>query len=315
MVKPILSSRIRVLHPKLVTSRRPYCPTTVALADDDEDDEGDKKKPKKIRIKGGGTISTAEHTRRLEKARTQERDKMQSKIIEAEKAARIATKKLNKAQGALDALKEVKTSDGTVDVEELLNKAHKKWTKLHEASSSDESSTLSSEVAELRKRLTKYETRELRRKLIAEAGGEETMIVELVKGTTEEEIEASIEAAQAAFKKYGGKKKKKSDDDEDDDDLENSDEDDEDEDDDSDEDENEDDDDAANRHGKRRTAPTIPKAGEKGRKRRGDRVLDGVSTLSTADYAKNRPRIMERLKARYGNGGANPFARRSAGRR
>jgi hypothetical protein len=35
------------------------------------------------------------------------------------------------------------------------------------------------------------------------------MVVELVKGNNEEEIEASIERAQEAFEKYGGKKKKR----------------------------------------------------------------------------------------------------------
>lgn len=319
-MKQILTGPVRVATPTLRPPQGVFRRLSVALAIDDDDDDESGSGKKKIRVKGK-TISVEKHQRIVEKARSQERDKQQERIAELEKSLRIAKKKLIKSEGALEALKEAETSDGKIDVETLLDRAHKKWSKRAKELEGDD--TIRNEVSELRKKVEKYESRELRRRLIAEAGGEDTMIVEMVKGNTEEEIEASIEKAQAAYQKYGGskKKKKRSDADEEDDDVLDSDEEDEDEESDEEGDEDadendEDDDDIESGKGKRHVPPTLRSAeGRNASERRGDKVLNGVKSLGPADYQKNRSKIMDRLRARYANG-ANPFStRRPAGRR
>lgn len=316
--KNFLPLKVRVTAARFRMASKRHLPITVAFADDDDDDdddEDDKKKKKKIRIKDdkGGD----ETKRLIEKARRQEREKAQTQIDEANKKARIATKRLLKLEGAMEALKEAKTKDGIVDVEKLLTRAHKKWTALQEASGGGETDELRSELEKLRKKVQKSETLELRRRLIAEAGGDDSMIVELVKGDTEDEIEESIEAAQAAFKKYGAKSKKKgrADDDDDEDDDES----DEDEDDDADDDEDEDEDDDDTASAKRKKSRTPPEArtpAERGgsRRRKGDKTLDGVKSMSSQEYAAKRPQIMDRLRQRY-QGGGSPFTGRRSGAR
>lgn len=277
--------------------------------------EDDGKKKKKVRIKSSGSNEQA-----IEKARKQERDKLHDRIEASETEARKLRKRLAKAEASIEAFNEAKTTEGKVDVTELLERAHKKFLKHYKKAEEGEDTELREKVDSLEKEVTKYRVGALRRRLIAEAGGTDVMISEMVTGETEEEIEKSIEKAIAAYDRVAGKKKGKDadDDDSEDDDIDGDDDEEDDESEEGDEeDEEEEDDEKKLKSGKgkkrRKAPPSVPSGanGKRGSGAKGDKVLGNVRNLSPADYAAKRPKILERLRANY-PGGANPFG---AGRR
>jgi hypothetical protein len=143
MKKAILTNQVRAALPQLSTPRNLRF-VTIAC----DEDDGTKGK-KKIRVKDSSRIR-----RLMEKARTQERDKLQGRIDELAKKARILQRKLDKAEGSFEALKEARDSDGkTVDVEALLEKAHRKWSKRAKQNSGDDD--LRTEFAQLQKKVQK----------------------------------------------------------------------------------------------------------------------------------------------------------------
>ena len=149
----------------------------------------------------------------IEKARLEERHKLQETITKNDEAikrlkaeaedskksadeTKAALDKANKAleehTKALEALKASTTKEGGVDVTKLIDEVSAKVSASYEK-------TLGKQVEQLTAQLNKYELKQLIDTLVKDAGGPDKLVMELVHGNTREEIVASIEKAKAAY--------------------------------------------------------------------------------------------------------------------
>lgn len=238
----------------------------------------------------------AAHKAAIEKARLEERAKLREQLEASEKKLKDLElsfeqerAEMKKIREAKEALEKSKTSDGNIDAKALIDQV----TERVSAASNARVVELEKSLKEVQAKLTATEQRELRARLIAEAGGEKALIPVLVRGTTEEEIRQSIEQSKAEFDRItamaGGKKQRKQGEGADDDDegSEGSD--------DTDDTQNSDDD-----EGGSKAPPVINdrSSGGAGRGRSGS-ILNRVKQLSREDYAKNREAAKRDLKKLY----------------
>lgn len=163
---------------------------------------------------GGGGPAPVDHAA-IEKARLEERNKLQGQLLDAKgqlDAARGKVDELTVAQASLqeqltalkttyEALKAGTKADGGVDVEKAIQSAV-------DAALGRQGPALQTEISELRGQLDAErklrvvaEATQLRQTLIAAAGGTAALIPELVSGQTREEIEASIANSKAIFER------------------------------------------------------------------------------------------------------------------
>lgn len=167
--------------------------------------------------KGGGSssgqggastgITQEELKQAIEKARLEERTKLNQKIQEAEKTATDAQAQITELQSQIDSLKgtlatleKVKTAkDGEVNIKALVKELTENIAKQYQTQVTQEREKLGSKVNELTQSLSKFKLEKLRDQLVTEAGGAANLVMALVKGESEDELRASIETAKTAY--------------------------------------------------------------------------------------------------------------------
>lgn len=276
-------------------------------ANEDEEGEGDEKaKPKKGEEP---KYTQAELTAAIDKARRQEKGKVYDDLTKAQEAQKAAAdeaaafkKKVEELTIKVDSFKEASDAEGKkVDVEKLIEGIAEKYSARADKVAEERTAETEKKLAELTAKLAASEAKSLRAKLIAEAGGEEALVIDLVTGTTREEIEASIEKASAAFKKiearFAKKKKSESPDDDDADQGED--------------DEEDDSEDTEDDKTQKRPPSELPEGSGGGKRGGGSssdkKALEGAKAMTPSEYAANRSELLRKVA-----GGARPF---SGGRR
>ncbi len=153
-----------------------------------------------------GFISQADSNAAIEKARTQEKDKLYPEIerltnlnktnegiVAGLKAEMLAL------QGKLDAIKLAAPDGKQVDVPALIADVAKRTEEAMRSTYEPRLQALDSSVRETNGRLRTAELDKYRVLKIAEAGGENALIPSLIRGNTEAEIDASIADSKATF--------------------------------------------------------------------------------------------------------------------
>lgn len=158
-------------------------------------------------------ITQADLTTAVEAARKEEKDKLYGEI-ETLKAqnAKFSSDKLAVDQqlatltqehatlkATAETLVKAKKSDGTIDVQKLIEEVTDRVAKGAETSYSKTVTELQNQVSALNGQLKSRELKEVRERLIVDAGGVDSLIPELVQGNTEEEIKASVASSKAIF--------------------------------------------------------------------------------------------------------------------
>lgn len=147
-----------------------------------------------------GFISVQEHTAALEKVRKEEKDKIYADLQAARSQVESLTKKVTTLEGenaslktTVDSTKASVSADGkTIDVAKLVAEVSERAAKSVAKDAQVQIEQLTSRLAEVQGQLNATKIKEIRERLIAEAGGPDAIIPELVKGNTEEELKASI---------------------------------------------------------------------------------------------------------------------------
>ncbi len=154
----------------------------------------------------------ASHEAALNKARQDEKDKQFAKIQELQTKLDAATAEtttlkdsVTKLTNDLATLKASMKTDGNVNVEKLMEEVIAKTRTTVEGETAAKMAEMQKQLDELSTENTSVKVEKLRSRLIAEAGGENALIVELVSGNNEESIKTSIAAAKAAFDRIKGK--------------------------------------------------------------------------------------------------------------
>lgn len=148
-------------------------------------------------------ITEAQMKAAIEKARLEERTKLQEQIttLTADKATSAA--KISELEGQLKALGSVKTQNGQVDVAALIAQV----TESAQTATKTVNATLQRELEDLKAQNHKLHLERVRQQAIAENGGEKAMVVALVTGNSETEIRASIEEAKRVHAQILGQAK------------------------------------------------------------------------------------------------------------
>lgn len=170
---------------------------------------------------GGGTtppaLTQADLHAAIEKARMEEREKLRSQLETAQTKTKTLetqvtelTQKLTKVSDDLAALQKVQatTKDGqAVDVKSLIAEVTANVEKRFAEATAQERQQLTTEVQTLRQNVTQFQIKELRDKLIVEAGGSDKMVLSLVQGNDEASLRASIKSARDAYDEIANKVK------------------------------------------------------------------------------------------------------------
>jgi hypothetical protein len=255
----------------------------------------------------GGAEANAQLHAGIEKARTEERAKLRGEIsVKDAEILALKTKqteletKVTQLTASLDALNAAKSTDGsTVDVPKLIEEVSAKFTKI----AAGEAAGTQNRVQQLEAQLEAMRLKETRNRLIQEAGGEDNLIVGLVKGTNEDEIRASVQEAKAAFEKVTARFKKGA--------QQNADQ----------GDDNQGDGNDSNNSRNDTNADQVPPdvndaaagasaAGGGGAGRGKDAtVLGKVHKMAPKDYATNREQVLTQMRKRYQPNSNNPVLR------
>ncbi len=139
-------------------------------------------------------ISLDEHRKQMDKARTEEKNKLYGDLTAAQQKATDAEKKVTELTSQLAVL-QASVKGGNIDTAALV----KEVTDASRSHAASEIAALQTQLAELRKQNEAVELTNFRQQKIAEAGGEKTLIPALVRGNTKAEIEASVTEAKAVF--------------------------------------------------------------------------------------------------------------------
>lgn len=162
--------------------------------------------------------ASADGKESIEKARMEERTKLQALIADKEKQLTEATaktaqsaKELQDAQDKIKQLEKItkEAGDGKLpDISKVIDETVDKLTKLHEKTMAETKAEYEAKLRDLSGNVTKMEIDRYREKKIAEAGGEDALILGLVQGDTKEEIDNSIQVAKSEFERIAAKLKK-----------------------------------------------------------------------------------------------------------
>lgn len=147
-----------------------------------------------------GFISVQDHTAALEKVRKDEKDKLYADLQAARSQVETLTQKVTALEGentnlktTVESTKASVSADGkTIDVAKLVSEVSERAAKSVAQNAQIQIEQLTSKLTEVQGQLNATKVKELRERLIAEAGGPDAIIPELVKGNTEEELKASI---------------------------------------------------------------------------------------------------------------------------
>lgn len=147
-----------------------------------------------------GFISVQDHTAALEKVRKDEKDKLYSDLQAARSQVDDLAKKVTALEGenatlktTVESTKASVSADGkTIDVAKLVAEVSERAAKSVAQNAQVQIEQLTSKLTEVQGQLNATKVKELRERLISEAGGPDAIIPELVKGNTEEELKASI---------------------------------------------------------------------------------------------------------------------------
>ena len=186
------------------------------------DDKGDNSPPPpKNDGNADSSFSQAEVDARVEAARRDEKSKLYEELnglrrsketlsndLKAKEAEIAdAVKNLKESQTALadlqqkhDALVAAQKDDGSVDTEKLIKEITQRIRDEHDANQGKTNKELRDEIAKLREDKRASDLATYRNQKVQEAGNE--IIAELVRGSSEEEIDQSVEAAKEAYRKY-----------------------------------------------------------------------------------------------------------------
>lgn len=163
-------------------------------------------------------ITTEQLHQAIEKARLEERTKLHGTITELQGKLTTQTTattemqtKLREADSAIadltgkfTALKSSIKETGGVDIDGVIQKVMENFKQRVDGETAAQLSELRGALKEEQTKRELAERNNLRSRLIAEAGGEQVMITDLVRGDTPEEIRASIDYAKGLFTKIRG---------------------------------------------------------------------------------------------------------------
>ncbi len=174
---------------------------------------------------GGGapeTFTLAERNSFAEAARKQEKDKLYPEmealrgkvtelngVITALTADKTAlTGQVTTLQGQIEAFGKVNVKGQELDVAALIAEVTEKASKATAAAYEPRLAALDTEVSTVKKHNRKMTLEQYTASKIREAGGENALILQMVRGETEAEIDAAIEVSKATFEqvrtKVGG---------------------------------------------------------------------------------------------------------------
>ena len=164
---------------------------------------------------GPGAITPEQLHQAIEKARLEEREKLRNQLNTAEeqvktlKAEVESTKsqltdtlnKVTKLTTDYETLKNSIKPDGQVDVEAAISRAVKATSDKLAADYGAQLSSLRSELESERTTRTRLSLDQRRMQMIQEAGGDSALIPELVTGSNEQELSASIERSKQVYQR------------------------------------------------------------------------------------------------------------------
>lgn len=156
-----------------------------------------------------GGITLADHNAALDKVRREEKEKLYGDLQAARKQVETLSASVQKLesekanlQTIVDSTKASVTADGkSVDVAKLIAEVSERAAKAVADNAKVQITQLTSQLNDLQGQLAQTRLKETRERLIAEAGGQDAIIPELVKGNTEEELRASIAASKEILDK------------------------------------------------------------------------------------------------------------------
>lgn len=160
-----------------------------------------------------GAANNAELHKAIEKARMEERTNLRTKIEAAEIAANKANELVKtltadkvaleatiaKLTDQLNALKTGIKQDGGIDIESAIASAVSAALQRQGTDLQTTVETLKQDLARERGAREKAELEQARSRMIADAGGPQALIPELVQGQTIEELQQSIERSKSVF--------------------------------------------------------------------------------------------------------------------
>ena len=166
----------------------------------------------------GAGITTEQLHQSIEKARLEERTKLhgtitelQGKLTAQQTSTTDAQSKLREAEAAIadltgkfTALKSSIKDTGGVDIDNVIQKVMESFKQRVDTETSAQLNELRTALKEEQQKRELAERNNLRSRLIAEAGGDQVMITDLVRGDTPEELRASIDYAKNLFSKIRG---------------------------------------------------------------------------------------------------------------
>jgi len=144
----------------------------------------------------------------IEHARLQERNKLRDRIDKAENALKAAeeraaalTKQVEDMATKLSAFEEGAKQGGSkgIDVNAVIDRATTSAVSKTQEQFQKKLAEMEAKLAETENKRHELEIKLLRERLIADAGGSDAMIPELVSGSDEDTLKASVEAAKAAY--------------------------------------------------------------------------------------------------------------------
>lgn len=152
------------------------------------------------------TYTHTQFTEAVERARTEERGRINVELENARKEANTLkdqitsqTTELTTLRNNVETFKKAAQANGNVDVAKLIEEVSDRVSKAATAASQSRMSELETNVTKLTQQLKTKELSEFRTKAIADAGGADVLIPELVRGNTEEEIRASVTESKSIF--------------------------------------------------------------------------------------------------------------------
>lgn len=163
---------------------------------------------------GDGTLSKEDLHKAIEKARLEERTKVQEAITRSQtelqklkddaqsktKATDALNKQLADLTGQVEALTKAANPDGKgVDPKTLIAEVTANVEKRYNEATKVERAALESRLQSVQSDLEKMRLREMKGVLVAEAGGEEKLVMAMISGETEEALRASVKAAADAY--------------------------------------------------------------------------------------------------------------------
>lgn len=145
------------------------------------------------------TIKLADHQAALERVRQEEKAKLYPDLDSARKQVEALTSenttlksRVTTLETSVEALNTARDGSGKIDVKKLVEEVTIRAAKTVADGAQTQIATLQTQVNELQNERNTLRLEKTREKLIAEAGGPDAVIPELVRGNTEAELRSSI---------------------------------------------------------------------------------------------------------------------------